>query len=184
MTGRLVDPFNPTIEDVIPHAFIHSISILNRFTGQSAYPYSVGQHTLNLIRLSPMHLKRAALVHDWSEAWFNDLASPVKKEFPDYKYHEKKAEAFITGVMGVSHADLEEFDPFDKRIYCNERNAVFDRITERGMGDDLRGFTQARKEWFEETPWRTIRQNLWWQFQDLFPEWSDRYEYDPFSEGL
>jgi hypothetical protein len=125
-------------------------------------------------------------VHDWSEAWFNDLASPVKAEFPEYRKAEKKAAKFIYKVMNVCPEDLRAFDEYDKRIYCNERNCVFEKIGERGMGDDRSGLPQARKWMFAEQDWRTSRINLWKDFMEHFPEWFHKaggmyHEFDPFS---
>lgn len=181
VTGDLIDPFDPKPEDIKPHAFIHSISLLNRFTGNSAWPYSVGMHTLALMDYVPVHLKRAALVHDWSEAWFNDLASPVKFECHSYKTAEKRAGLFIADVMGVSPRELEELDIYDKRIYADERDAMFPDIKEMGMGDEYSPLG-VKPAYFQETPWRHTRSMLWVWFENAFPEWSEVYHGDyPFS---
>ena len=177
VTGDLIDPFDPKPEDIKPHAFIHSISLLNRFTGNSAWPYSVGMHTLALMDYVPMHLKRAALVHDWSEAWFNDLASPVKFECHSYKTAEKRAGLFIADVMGVSPRELEELDIYDKRIYADERDAMFPDIKEMGMGDEYSPLG-VEPDYFQETPWRKTRSTLWVWFENAFPEWHEVYHGD------
>lgn len=160
--GRLVDPFNPKPEDVRPRVMIHSISMLNRFTGQSNYPYSVGQHTRNLYRCVPNSLRRAALVHDFSESWFNDIASPVKahRSMKGYKREEHKAKMFIGHVLNVSPEELEALDYFDKMIYRNERDALFSKIDRLGMGDDRLGLTNIPACLLVETDWRMIRAEL------------------------
>ena len=173
--GRLVDPFNPTREDVRPWVLMHAISCLNRYTGHTKYPYSVGQHTLALVRHVPLHLRRAALIHDWAEAWFNDLSTPVKVEVPTYKAAEEKALLFIAGVMHVSEAELEELDPYDKSIYIDERNELYAvPRTNTGMGDERSGLGISA-EWFKETNWRVVRAKLNSTFRDLFPEYGDWY---------
>lgn len=176
VSGRLVDPFNPVVGDIIPATFIHSISCLNRFTGHAKYPYSVGQHTLALCRIVPEHLRRAAMIHDWQEAWFNDLASPVKAELPNYKHHERRAGEFIAGMMGVSGGELEELDDWDKRIYVNERDVMFDTIEERGMGDQLMRLDIEKHSTaylFTEMHWLDVRRHLLLKFSGYFPEWGD-----------
>lgn len=168
--GYLVDPFKPKKSDVKPGVFIHSLACINRYTGHAKYPYSVGQHTRNLVLLVPKHLKRAAMVHDWSEAWFNDLASPVKKEFTDYQEAEHKAMLWIARQMKVSVHELRELDYFDKAIYINERNALFDERHDVGMGDDRVGVSGAEPWMFYETEWRVIKQQLTYWYNELFPE--------------
>ena len=167
--GRLVDPFNPKPEDIIPKVFIHSISQINRYTGHVKHPYSVGQHTRNLVYTVPKHLRRAALVHDWAEAWFNDVASPVKAECEDYKQAEHAAMVFIAEHMGVSKGELSELDPWDKSIYINERDAGFDYIRNLGMGDDRKGIPDMGPWYFAETYWQDIRFDLANEFNWLFP---------------
>jgi hypothetical protein len=168
--GRLVDPLNIKTDDVIPEVLIHSICQLNRFTGHAKHPYSVGMHTLNLVRYVPAHLRRAALVHDLQEAWFNDMASPLKAEMDDYKFYEKKAGDQVAEVMGVHRGELEELDYYDKAIYANERNALFPVIEERGMGDD-RGELEDPdgKLRFDEVYWRDVKFNLLTWHRALFP---------------
>ena len=169
--GRLVDPLNITPADVIPSVMIHAICLLNRFTGHTVHPYTVGQHTLNLVRYVPKRLKRAALVHDFQEAWFNDMASPLKAEMQDYKVAEKRAGVVVAHTLGVTMAELDDFDNYDKRIYLNERNALFPIIEERGMGDDRKPLADIRGVLrFEEQRWWFVRDCLAHEFENLFPE--------------
>jgi hypothetical protein len=168
--GRLVDPLKIKTEDVIPEVLIHSICQLNRFTGHAQWPYSVGMHTLNLVRYVPAHLRRAALVHDWQEAWFNDLASPLKAEMDRYKSFEKLAGKTVAFTMGVSFYELEELDYYDKAIYVNERNALFPIIEERGMGDARVGLDDPDGTLrFHEVSWRTVKFQLLGWHKALFP---------------
>ncbi len=166
--GRLVDPFNPKPGDVRPRVMIHSLSQINRFTGQAAWPYPVAQHEVNLHRwitntvanhATRMVLSRAAIVHDMAESWFNDLASPVKKECPEYKAAEHRAMLYIANELGVTERALEELDIYDKRIYKDERDALFPIIEELGMGDSYEKL--GCPEWyFRETDWRSNRAQL------------------------
>lgn len=171
--GFLVDPFNPTLNDIKPHVFIHAICCLNRFTGHASHPYSVGQHSLILAKHVPGHIQRAAVVHDFGEAWFNDIASPVKAELPQYKKHEHAAMLFIAQSLGVGADELLELDYYDKQIYLNERNALFPVRHGIGPGDDRSGLPIA--EWhFYERNWRDVRSELIAMFAALFPEYGVR----------
>lgn len=159
--GRLVDPFNPKPEDIRPRVFIHALAQINRFTGHTDWPYSVAQHTINLYDAVPHELRRAALVHDFAEAWFNDLASPVKVRNVVYKRHETKAMFYIASELGVSAAELEMLDPYDKNICVDERDALFSKRDKTlvGPGDRLPGLG-IKASAFREHHWRTVRDNL------------------------
>jgi hypothetical protein len=173
-SGKLVDPFNITPEDLVPITMIHSICLLNRYHGHSKHPYSVGQHTANLVMLVPPHLKKIALVHDFSEAFFNDVAAPVKYDCPDYVTAEHECEETILKHFDIDLSLMDEFKEYDKRIYINERDYLFPNNMEVGdMGDnrpgvDIMGLN--RDMLFGETGWRRIRAELcnYWKF--YFPE--------------
>src|SRR5690349_6274608 len=98
--GRMVDVFNLQPEDVVPINFIHALSLINRFTGASPWPVSVMQHSLMIegvvqtrhypdltglempreymnasewmhkLKADWYQFRRAAFIHDWSEALF------------------------------------------------------------------------------------------------------------------
>jgi len=171
--GSMVDPYDPQPWDMKPMVFIHSISCLNRFTGHAAYPYSVGQHTRNLVLVVPDRLKRAALVHDFAEAWFNDMCSPVKRQNPAYKEAEHEAGIRICNAFGVTSDEIAEFDDWDKRIYVNERDVLFSgKVNERGIGDELTALDLKHlPHVFKETNWRRVRGDLTLLWLTLFPEY-------------
>lgn len=158
-SGRLVDPFQLTLDDVQDVDFIHALSCINRFTGHVKYPYSVGQHSYVLYRHVPTGLRKAALIHDFAEVFFNDLASPVKARFLSYKQYEKAAMAVIAEYFNVSQDDLKLVSVYDKRIYVDERNALHENITERGMGDE-RVALDIDPWFFRERQWRDVALDL------------------------
>lgn len=170
--GTLVDPYDLKPSDMKPIVFMHSISCLARYTGHAAYPYSVGQHSRNLCWVVPPWLKRAAIVHDFSEAFFNDLASPVKHEHQDYRAAEHACSDKIAAAFDVSKEELDALDPYDKSIYINERDALFaGKLKERGRGDgnlglDMSAFPDA----FREELWRDVRGDLFSLWMDHFPD--------------
>lgn len=168
-SGRLVDPFRLTMEDIEPYYIMRALCQINRFTGHGKWPYSVGQHTLILVDHVPDGLKRAALVHDWQEALFNDLASPVKNhpEMGAYKRAEHVAGECIAVWQGVSLQSLAELDKYDKRLYADERDALFETIGELGRGDDLVPLG-VHPLYFEERPWRDVFADLLQKYDDLF----------------
>lgn len=171
LSGHLVDPFDLKKEDIPRIDFIHSICLLNRFTGHSKYPYSVGQHTYILTNHVPKKLKKAALIHDFSEALFNDIASPVKARFHEYRHYEETAQKIIFDYFKVPWSDMEELHDYDKSIFMDERNVLFENIEDQGlgMGDDRKALG-IDPEWFKETEWRTTKTKLQAEFKWNFWE--------------
>lgn len=167
--GVLLDPFDPNPALFKPENFLHAQCLINRFTGNSIYPYSVAQHSYVLSMHVPKHLRRAALVHDFAETWFNDLASPVKKRFKGYKLHERNAMAIISQHYYVWQHELDELDYWDKNIYMDERKVLMPHAQGYGMGDDLDGIN-ADPHWFVERDWRTQRNVSFARWEMLFPE--------------
>lgn len=72
-----------------------ALSNLCRFTGHTKKFYSVAEHCVNVAMLCPPYLALEGLLHDASEAYLNDIASPVKQFLPEYKEMESKVERAI-----------------------------------------------------------------------------------------
>lgn len=174
--GSLVDPFNPTPDHIRPWNFIHSSSQINRYAGNGRYPYSIGQHSYNLVQIVPKHLRRAALIHDWGECWFQDMPQPIKVRMPEYKAHEHHAMVCIGLRFGVSEEEFEELSWWDRQIYIDERNAFVNMTDDIGMGDDRTGLGMAL-HYFREMNWRTVRAMNHATFNTLFPEHQMEYRY-------
>ncbi|QPC44947.1 hypothetical protein HW532_20940 [Kaustia mangrovi] len=165
--GRLVDPWRLTRDDIRSVDFCHALSCINRYTGWAKYPYSVGQHSHALSMNVPNRLMKAALIHDFAEAFFNDLASPIKYEFPDYQAAEEDVLIQIARTFGVPLSDLDDVHPYDKAIYIDERNALFDEIGDEGMGDDRVGLG-IDPWWLRERNWRDVYRDMTGLFRNVF----------------
>jgi hypothetical protein len=61
-----------------------ALSNICRFTGQIYDFYSVAEHSWHCSYLVPKVHALCALLHDGTEAYVNDLASPFKRTQPDY----------------------------------------------------------------------------------------------------
>lgn len=84
-TGRKFYPAHPRIEDIDIRDIAHSLSNLCRFTGHVKQFYSVAQHSIYVSKLMPPTLMLEGLLHDASEAYLGDIATPIKPYLQNYK---------------------------------------------------------------------------------------------------
>lgn len=101
-SGKRFYPLDPRPEDIDIFDIAHSLSLLNRFTGHSRFPYSVAQHCMSVADVVADEYKLSGLLHDASEAYVNDLARPLKGMLPEYKYVENKILDVIDAKFNVT----------------------------------------------------------------------------------
>jgi len=94
-----LDP-NPEDIDIIDIA--HSLSMQCRFTGHAKDFYSIAEHSLIVAELCPPEYKLWGLLHDASEAYLTDVASPVKPHLINYKLMERVIMEPISKHFGLS----------------------------------------------------------------------------------
>ncbi|PZR17550.1 MAG: phosphohydrolase [Archangium gephyra] len=111
-SGRAVDPINTHPGSLAIEDIAHALSLVNRYTGHTSKPYSVGRHSMTVARLVKMrggsqNAQLLALLHDATEAYLSDIASPVKQHaiFDGYRAAEAKLadviwQRFGTGAVG------------------------------------------------------------------------------------
>ncbi|MCT7564589.1 hypothetical protein [Aliarcobacter butzleri] len=126
MTGNTIDIFNLQKEDVSADVIILGACRINRFLGQTKYPYPVAAHLiggywyLDGIGASPT-LKKQWLIHEAFESYSGvDLPSPLKAELPLYKEAEKRALKVIAEAFGVDPFESDEVKVLDRSIMIAE----------------------------------------------------------------
>lgn len=90
----------PRVEEIDIMDIAWSLSHLCRFTGHTRQFYSVAQHCCHVCDILPSPLQLRGLLHDGSEAFANDLASPIKQYLPQYKELEVRIEQIIARRFG------------------------------------------------------------------------------------
>jgi 5'-deoxynucleotidase YfbR-like HD superfamily hydrolase len=124
-SGKLVDPTALLPEDIRIHDIAHSLSNQCRCTGHSPQFYSVAQHSVTVASLIEkaghgVGVQLAGLLHDASEAYWGDVASPTKNrpEMRWYKEQEAACSKLLLKHFGVwSWANKDIVDSFDKWAY-------------------------------------------------------------------
>lgn len=83
-SGRKFYFLKPNPEDFDIRDIAHALAMNCRFTGHCSKFYSVAEHSWHMARMAPEGLELAALLHDASEAYITDIASPIKQHLMDY----------------------------------------------------------------------------------------------------
>jgi hypothetical protein len=96
-TGRIVHPLAITPDDIDIRDIAHALSMKCRYTGHCKKHYSVGQHSVLMARWPLPGPAAWRLLHDTSEAYLPDIASPIKGRFPLMK----RAEAAILRAVAT-----------------------------------------------------------------------------------
>lgn len=120
--GVAFRPLHPDPDLVDARDLAHHLAAVNRYTGATAWPYSVGEHACRVARevwerataagasdLDRALLALAALLHDGSEAYLNDMVRPLKHapELAAYRAAERPVQAAVYAAFGLpATADL------------------------------------------------------------------------------
>jgi uncharacterized protein len=78
VTGQALDLRQPDPALIFIEDIAASLSLLNRFTGYTSRPYTVGEHCLLGLEFLPAWDRFEYLMHDASEAYLGDVSGPLK----------------------------------------------------------------------------------------------------------
>jgi hypothetical protein len=124
--GTIVDIFDIKPEDVDIEVIVRGACRINRFLGQTLYPYPVASHLISGWQYledqgAPSLTKQQWLIHEAFESYSGvDLPSPLKAMLPAYKEAENKALDTIAGTLGVDPAECDEVKNLDRSIMVAE----------------------------------------------------------------
>lgn len=130
-TGKVFEFLNPKPEMVCIEDIAHALSNLCRYTGHVNSFYSVAQHCV-LMAENPNFPGNpiSKLLHDTSEAYIGDLASPwkgllnVEGYLPEdvlaVREYEQKIQKIIEEALGISETHTVEVKESDIRMFWTE----------------------------------------------------------------
>lgn len=176
-SGGMWSLLNPHPQDVKIRDIAAGLSRSCRYAGQikeEVEMYSVSEHSVLMVEWleSQGDIEFAedaikVLLHDASEAYLVDMASPLKALLPEFREIEDKTQAVIDAAFGFEHARISKqvIKSIDVRIRMDEREALINEpalshqkrvVWEHtpdmeGLNVQIRGLTPAaaRREFLE-----------------------------------
>lgn len=145
LSGAQFNYNRPEESDVTLDDLASALSNICRFSGHLPCFYSVAQHLVNTSRIVRPEVAFDALMHDTSEAFTNDLPTPLKWAFPVFKELEIKIEAAMAEKFGfnypypseVKQADIEMlileklYVKKDNRVWPNYEDIIVDHLVDK-----------------------------------------------------
>ncbi len=119
-SGLMVSPLNPDPSTLTLPDIAHALSHICRFTGHTRTFYSVAEHSVRVARLVPPADRLAALLHDATEAYLCDIATPVKAMLPGYAEAEDRLARVIADKWGVTYPWPESVKRADRIMLHSE----------------------------------------------------------------
>jgi hypothetical protein len=124
-TGKKFYPLDPRPEEVDIYDIAHALSNLCRYGGHGDKFYSVAQHSVLVSEHSGARMW--GLLHDAAEAYFCDMAYPVKHSPTIHaliKPIELKISRAIAAHFGLQWPEPASIKPIDNRICLDEKIAL------------------------------------------------------------
>jgi hypothetical protein len=112
-TGKHFYLINPTEDMICIEDIAHALSMQCRFAGHIREFYSVAEHSYHVSGLCNAENRLAGLLHDASEAYIADIASPFKPFLTNYKELENNIMKVIAKKFGFEYPfnnDIHESD--------------------------------------------------------------------------
>jgi len=98
---------NPRPEDILIEDIAHALARINRYNGHHNFEhYSVAQHSVHVSEVISGKHKLAGLLHDASEAYLQDIISPLKYLLREvYLPLEERCMRVIYSKFGIDYDD-------------------------------------------------------------------------------
>lgn len=122
-TGKHFDFADPQPEQIDIIDIANGLAKQCRFSGQCREFYSVAQHSVLVSRLVPSALAMEGLLHDATEAYCQDIPTPLKDLLPDYRAIERRVQEVIDAKFGLKQTPerADSIYKADRWILADER---------------------------------------------------------------
>jgi hypothetical protein len=146
--GVEFSPFNPNSDDILLSDIALALANKCRFTGHTKWHYSVAQHSVYAYWMAKTRghseeIQKWALLHDATEAYFPDVASPLKPmlyvrvnedsligtDMIPFKVVENRLAACIMKRFGLPPVEPHEVKVIDAELYRMECATLMPPIT-------------------------------------------------------
>jgi uncharacterized protein len=124
VNGDFFDFKNPRDHEFDIKSIAHALSNLCRYTGHTKRFYSVAEHCVLVSRLVKPEFAFEGLMHDASEAYCGDVASPLKKLLPGYEKIEEGVQDALATYYGLRYPFPPEVKEADVLAYVTERQSI------------------------------------------------------------
>lgn len=125
-SGKMFDYLNPGATPIDIHDLALPLSNVCRFSGHLPRFYSVAQHLVNTSLIVPAAFAFEALLHDRSEAFTNDIPTPLKFAFPAFKELEIAIEEATASMFGLPLVMSAEVKLADRQMLGLEMRHIKD----------------------------------------------------------
>ena len=131
-SGRYLDFANPDPADIQLEDIAVALSRAPRFSGHTREFYSVAQHSIFVGRMIAGKGRLKGYLHDASEAYLADVATPAKQLLPEYYVLESRVMGAIAQAFGLHEGFQHDADvkSADVAMLFYERDAMIDKDIE------------------------------------------------------
>ncbi len=123
-TGKVFTPLDPKPDQICIEDIAHALSNICRYTGHTRKFYSVAQHSMLVAKYCSDENMLYGLLHDATEAYLSDIASPLKAQLPDYKEIEYVVWCCIAEKFNLPVEMPQEVHDLDRAILWNEKESL------------------------------------------------------------
>ena len=124
ISGKKFYFLNPDPDDIDINDIAHSLGMQCRYTGHAKTFYSIAEHSLLVADLAEPENAFWGLMHDASEAYLTDVASPIKQYLSNYKEMEKVIMDAIATKYGLPTEMPEDVHMADRLALMVETDVL------------------------------------------------------------
>lgn len=121
-SGRQFWPLDPRSDEIYIEDIAAALSKMCRYGGHVHTFYSVAEHCVLMANAAPDGFHLAALLHDASEAYLNDMIRPIKPHLSEYKAIEATLERAVARRFTLQWPTPPAVKHMDSAICMDERD--------------------------------------------------------------